>query len=192
MKYRSLIVSLLLALVLTGCANRQDSLTFIYQPSAQPNASSANYEVRIGHDVGSAEIAAELWQNGACSQSDSLFLDSGAESLHLLFTLDGFAASKADSALNLQIDADNSSGSLLTRFALPDSIIGYSFQAYEDQEVIPVSPNDEIILAALAFDSGAGVRTVDFQQLLEEPDALSSYSCLCIVRATFSAAQLSD
>lgn len=86
--------------------------------------------------------------------------------------------------MNVQISTNEQAGSIMTYFELPPQVIGYSFSAYEDNEIIQVNAREEQILAAMAFDVGSGVRSVDCTSLLAEPERLTSASCLLIVHAT--------
>lgn len=104
--------------------------------------------------------------------------------------IEGFGKEDNTKNLNVQIETDEVSGSILTHFELPREVMGYSFTAYDDKEVLNVNAGDEMILSTVAFDTGAGVRTVDCKSLIEEAEKIKDYSCILIIRATFTAEQI--
>lgn len=188
MKAKSVfLIFIVLLLSLTGCSNNQDTLKFIHENTGLPNKESVSYEVNIGNLVGGATIVAELWQNGDCTASTPLTLNYETEKLYISYLIDGFGTDGGKKGLNVQIETNAVSGSVLSYFELPPEIYGYSFTAYDDKEVIPVSADKDVILCAMAFDIGAGIRTFDCSSLIDEPERLQEYSCIVIVRATFTA-----
>ena len=65
------------------------------------------------------------------------------------------------------------------------SAVGWAFNAYEEgNEVLAVS-GEEKILAAMAFDTGAGVRVFDPETLLNERSRLEQTEYMLVVRAVF-------
>ena len=170
---------------MTGCANQPDSLKFIYENAGNPDTELALYEVNIGNKVSGGALVAELWQNGECLESSPITLNTDTKELHLSLLLDRHATSESMQGLNVQIGTEEVTDSELKYFEVPEDIKGYSFSAYEDKEVIEVAPNEEFILAAMAFDMGNGVRSIDCKTLVSDPSVLSSYSCIAVVRAKF-------
>lgn len=149
-----------------------------------------SYQVDIGNKVGGATVVAELWRQGECIKSTPLVLNNETEKIYISLLVDGFGTEDDKKGLNVQIETNETSGSILTYFELPTDITGYSFTAYEDKEVIVVTADEEILLGAMAFDMGAGVRTVDCISLIDEPEKIEEYSCILIIRATFTGEEI--
>lgn len=81
-------------------------------------------------------------------------------------------------------------GSVLTYFEIPQNVSGYLFEASEDKETFEVCAEDEVLLCAIAFDTGNGIRTVDCNSLIEYSERIKEYSCILVIRATFTAEQI--
>lgn len=83
-------------------------------------------------------------------------------------------------------------GSLLAYipFSEETSAIGWSFTAYEKGEKLKVVPGEEKILAALVVDVGNGVRVFDCETLLKEPERLENADEMIVIRAVFSAEEV--
>lgn len=173
-----LIVSLVLAIALSACSAKQDSLKFVKEDVSSANLRRADFEVNIGKNVGGARIVAELWQNGACTESAPLIISDETKEIHFTLYVDGFGETEGVQGLNVQIDTNEMSDSVLTYFELPTQVLGHGFEAYNINEVIEVEADTEVILAAMAFDTGAGIRTLDCRTLAADSDYFSSYSCL--------------
>lgn len=98
--------------------------------------------------------------------------------------------SETDGAMkgvSVQLNTDEVSGSALTFFELPQKVLGYSFTAYEDRKIIDVHAGEEVLLCAMAFDTGTGVRSVSYERLSEDSEQLQEYACLLVIRASFTA-----
>ena len=175
---------------LAGCAGQKDTITFHSEWSSLTNNKCASYDVNIGNKVGGASVTAELWQDGQCTEGTPLTINSGTKTIDISLLIDELWTENAEKALNVQIGTDEQSGSVLTSFPLPDGIIGYVFAAYNDREKIEVNPGEDVILCALAFDTGSSVRTLDCKSLIDEPGRLKEYSCIVVIRATFTAEQI--
>ncbi|MBS6195503.1 MAG: hypothetical protein KH828_07985 [Clostridiales bacterium] len=186
------IISLVLGFSLSACSGKHDTLKFVRENVTPARMQCADFEVNIGNEVGGAKIIAELWQDGACTESTPVIINDEIKEIHMMFSVDGFGKAEEVQGLNVQIDTNEKSGSLLTYFELPAQISGYSFTAYDKNEVIEVNPDEEVILAAMAFDTGAGVRTLDCRKLETDPDYLASYSCLLVIRSLFTEEQILD
>lgn len=165
---------------------QEDTLKFLKENVSPINTECADYEVNIGKNVGGATIIAELWQDGVCTQSSPVILNTQTSYLNISLLMDGFGTNEGIQGLNVQIDTNERVSSMLTYFELPSQVRGYSFTAYDNKEVIKVNAGEEHILAAMAFDLGSGVRSMDCTSLLEEPERVTSASCLLIVRAMFT------
>lgn len=177
---------LVLVFILSGCSRNQDSITFVKDNVTPGNLQCADFKVNIGKKVRGAKIIAELWQNGVCTESTPVIINDETKEIHIMISVDGFGTTKGVQGINTQIDT-NKLGSALAYFELPTQVLGYSFTAYNENEVIEINPDTEVILAAMGFDTGAGVRTLDCRNLEDNPDYLSSYSCLLIIRSSFTA-----
>ena len=165
---------------------QEDTLKFLKEDVSPINTEYADYEVNIGKNTNGATIIAELWQDGVCTQSSPVILNTQTSHLHISLLMDGLGTNEGIHGLNVQIDTNERVSSMLTYFELPSQVRGYSFAAYDNKEVIKVNAGEEHILAAMAFDLGDGVRSMDCASLLEEPERLTSVSCLLIVRAMFA------
>jgi len=165
---------------------QEDTLKFLKENVSPINTECADYEVNIGKNVGGATIIAELWQDGVCTQSSPVILNTQTSYLNISLLMDGFGTNEGIQGLNVQIDTNERVSSMLTYFELPSQVRGYSFTAYDNKEVIKVNAGEEHILAAMAFDLGSGVRSMDCTSLLEEQERVTSASCLLIVRAMFT------
>ena len=125
-----------------------------------------------------------------CTESTLLTLDIGTKTIDISLLIDELWTENAEKSLNAQIGTDEQSGSVLTAFPLPEDIIGYSFAAYNDREKIEINPGEEVMLCALAFDTGSGVRSLDCKSLTNEPGKLKEYSCIAVIRTAFTAEQI--
>lgn len=196
MKKKKLFVLLLIVIGIVICLGvgvnfvkkqkQEDTLKFLKENVSPTNTQCADYEVNIGKNTDSATIIAELWQDGVCTQSSPVILNTKTSYLHISLLMDGFGTNEGIHGLNVQIDTNERVSSMLTYFDLPSQVRGYSFTAYDNKEVIKVNAGEEHILVAMAFDLGDGVRSMDCTSLLEEPERVTSASCLLIVRATFA------
>lgn len=110
-----------------------------------------------------------------------------AESLHLLVTVD--RADKSPRGANVQLNANPDGGTELTRFELPESLIGWSFASYQNGQKLAVSPGGDRVLAALGFDVGRaskhGLRRAHFR-----PSRLENADCLLVIRLSLQAEAL--
>ena len=175
---------------LAGCTGQKDTITFHSEWSSLTNNKRASYDVNIGNKVGGASVTAGLWQDGQCTESTPVILNSGTKTIDISLLIDELWTENAEKSLNVQICTDEQSGSVLAAFPLPEGIIGYSFAAYNDREKIEVNAGEDVILCALAFDTGSGVRSVDCKSLINEPGRLEEYSCIAVIRAAFTAEQI--
>lgn len=189
-KFSSVIVVLSMLLLMNGCGGNTDSLRFKKGNASIPHMEMFSYELNMGNKVNSGTLTAELWQNGECSKSSPVILNSQTKEIGVSLLIDGYETDEAVKGLNVQIDTDEVSGSGLTRFEIPRDFKGYLFSAYEDNESMEISEENDLILAAMAFDTGDGVRSIDCRKLVSEPSALSCYSYILVIRAEFSSEQI--
>ena len=181
---------LLLLCLLAGCADAGDTIRFRKVDSSLPASQSASYELSLGNRVGGASVTAELWLNGQCVSSTPVTLCADTPVLSMNFRVDGYGSGKDARGLDVQLETGEVSGSVLTHFELPEKVLGYSFTAYEDGKTIEVRPDEERILAAMAFDTGSGVRTVDCETLSADGTRLADYSCVLVIRADFTSERI--
>lgn len=89
---------------------------------------------------------------------------------------------------DIQIETNQYGGSLLTYFEHPKNfdVRGWGFTGYELNEKRRLTSNDEVILAAKAFDDGSGIRTFGCETLVNEPDRIEDAGYMIVVRAVFS------
>lgn len=185
-----LMLTLMFISILTGCTNTQDSLKFVQKETPQHNMYCVDYEVNLGNKVESATVVAELWQDGTCTESSPVTtINAETKELHLSLSLDDFDETNEYRGITVQVDMETNADAALTHFELPQTVSGYTFSDYDDNETLEANAGADVILAALAFDMGAGVQDVDCRSLAENPDNVSSYPCLLIVRSSFTPAE---
>lgn len=175
-------------MALTGCGGQKDTLRFVYEKTGVPDQECVSYEVDIGREAGGAAVTAELWEDGACTASTPLTLGRETEELHISLLAEGRGTEK--DGLYVQMETGEVSGSILTYFALPAGWTGYSFSAYEDGDILPVHAGEEIVLAAMAFDTGDGVRSVSCPALTDGTETLEDEACVLVIRAAFTAERI--
>ena len=75
----------------------------------------------------------------------------------------------------------------VTEFALPEEerITGWSFSGREEGKAVSFDSGDEVILAAMAFDEGNGIRSADCDRLTQKPELLETADSMIAVRACF-------
>lgn len=118
-KFRTFFLIGLLFVLATGCTPQKDMLKFI-QGSASPfHTQSFSYEMKLGHQVNSAAVDAELWQNGICTKSAPVLLPKETKKLACSLLIDRSEADGAAKGVSVQLDTDEASGSALTFFELP-------------------------------------------------------------------------
>ncbi len=150
---------------------------------------SANFSVSLGRKVGSGEIRAEYWKNGECVQSAPVTFTGLMREITV--TADIRNESGSPVGVETYIDTDQYGGVLATYFPFPEneSVIGWSFCSYREGERLPMSPGESRVLAAMAFDTGHGVRSMDCETLSEDFEQLKSGNYL-VIRAEFYDTQL--
>lgn len=180
----------LLIVSLVGCTSKKDTIMFVQESADLPNMQCASYEVNIGNNVGGATVVAELWENGTYTESMPLTINNNTKKISCSLLIEGYGTENSAKGINVQIDTDEVSGSVLTYFEIPQNVSGYLFEAYEDKETFEVCAEDEVLLCAIAFDTGNGIRTVDCNSLIEYSERIKEYSCILVIRATFTAEQI--
>ena len=143
------------------------------------------YEVDFGKQVKEANVYAEIWEKGECEVIACLPVDQRAKVLCIQMKdrrVDGEMA-----GVDIQLESDVPGGMQVTYAELPQelSAIGWAFNAYEVGEQVSAVPGEEKILAAMAFDTGEGVRVFDPETLLKEPERLEQAEYMLVIRAVF-------
>lgn len=187
-KAAALLGALTLVMALTGCGGQKDTLRFVYEKTGVPDQECVSYEVDIGREAGGAAVTAELWEDDECTASTPLTLGRETEELHISLLAEGRGTEK--DGLYVQMETGEASGSLLTCFGLPSGWTGYSFSAYKDGDILPVHAGEEIVLAAMTFDTGDGVRSVSCPALTDGTETLEDEACVLVIRAAFTAERI--
>ena len=169
---------------LTNPAKPQDSLKLIDRDTPA-GANEVIYSANFDNQVHSGWIYAEQWSNGECVRSSPVLLTKDVEKIYL--RTDVRKEAGASVGVDVQIDTYGSGGSLITYFAYPEAnaFLGWSFTARELNESVAVEPQKDIILAAMAFDAGNGIRAFDCQSLEIEPERLENADYMIVIRACF-------
>lgn len=144
------------------------------------------YDVQLGDRVMSGEIYAEQWVYGECVRTAPVIMTHFVDSIEIVMR-----DRREDGAMvgtDVQISTNQYGGSLLTYFPHPteERAIGWSFTGYGVREKKVPRPGEDMILAAMAFDTGSGVRAFDCDTLAAEPQRLRDASHMIVIRAVFS------
>ena len=162
----------------------KDTLRMIEQESPVMG-NIVKYEVDFGKQVEEANVYAEIWEKGECEVIACLPVDQRAKVLCIQMK-DRKADGKI-AGLDIRLESDVPGGMQVTYAELPQelSAIGWAFNAYEEGEQVIAVPGEEKILAAMAFDTGEGVRSFDPVTLLKEPERLEQAEYMLVIRAVF-------
>ena len=158
------------------------TLTFHTEP-ASANAMRADFSLDFGETIDYSEVWAEYWQDGVCTKSEPLALHREDGQLHLSFQVQN---GDGENAPTVQVSMQGgTSDAVLTKFELPDMMMGYLFKSYDDEQELYPWDGDTYVLAALAPDLGDGVRQVDCIDLSMEPALYEQAACMVLVKAAF-------
>ena len=143
------------------------------------------YEVNFGKKVKEANIYAEVWEKGECEVLACLPVDQKAKVLCI--QMKDRKADGKTAGIDIRLESDVPGGMQATYAELPQelSAIGWAFNAYEEGEQVIAVPGEENILAAMAFDTGEGVRVFDPETLLNETERLEQAEYMLVIRAVF-------
>lgn len=161
------------------------TLTFHAEP-ASANAMRADFRVSFGEELQYGKVWAELWQNGVCECSAPLELRKADEALHLIFAYTSANGGELPK-VELSVQADTT-GETQQVFEMPEDMHGFGFNSYDDGEELPLCDTEELVLASLIPDLGAGVRMFDCQSLSADPVLYQDASCALVVKAVFGTA----
>lgn len=150
------------------------------------NTNKLSYDIQLGNKVMSGQIYVEQWIDGACVKSTPVVMTQYVDSIDIVMRdrrEDGTSV-----GTDIQIETNQYGGSLLTYFEHPQNfdVRGWGFTGYELNEKRRLMSNDEVILAAKAFDDGSGIRTFGCETLVNEPDRIKDAGYMIVVRAVFS------
>lgn len=180
------VAAVVLCVVLAVCfltepLSPTDSVKLI-EHSTPGNGFAAEYALDFSNAVNGCEIWAEQWINGTCSKSS--IVTAAKETKRLGLKVQLRKENEVYTGVDIQIDTDESGGSLLTYFASPDAqdILGWSFASFEEEKMYEIAPGDSMVIAALAFDVGNGVRTFSPESLTVESERLMSYDRIIVIK----------
>lgn len=164
-----------------------DSRLIFYKQESATGELRADFRLDFGEALDYGEVWAECWQDGVCTKSEPLVLNREDEQLHLSFQVQG---SEAQNAPAVQVSMQSgASDAVLTRFALPDTMLGFGFKSYEDgQEIYPYD-GDTYVLAAFAPDLGDGIPQYECIDLSMEPAFSEQAACMGLVKAVFGSGE---
>ena len=164
-----------------------DSRLIFYKQESATGELRADFRLDFGEALDYGEVWAECWQDGVCTKSEPLVLNREDEQLHLSFQVQG---SEAQNAPAVQVSMQSgASDAVLTRFALPDTMLGFGFKSYEDgQEIYPYD-GDTYVLAAFAPDLGDGISQYECIDLSMEPAFSEQAACMVLVKAVFGSGE---
>ena len=164
-----------------------DSRLIFYKQESATGDLRADFRLDFGEALDYGEVWAECWQDGVCTKSEPLVLNREDEQLHLSFQVQG---SEAQNAPAVQVSMQSgASDAVLTRFALPDTMLGFGFKSYEDgQEIYPYD-GDTYVLAAFAPDLGDGIPQYECIDLSMEPAFSEQAACMVLVKAVFGSGE---
>ncbi len=164
-----------------------DSRLIFYKQESTTGELRADFRLDFGEALDYGEVWAECWQDGVCTKSEPLVLNREDEQLHLSFQVQG---SEAQNAPAVQVSMQSgASDAVLTRFALPDTMLGFGFKSYEDgQEIYPYD-GDTYVLAAFAPDLGDGIPQYECIDLSMEPAFSEQAACMVLVKAVFGSGE---
>ncbi|MCI6759860.1 MAG: M56 family metallopeptidase [Clostridiales bacterium] len=164
-----------------------DSRLIFYKQESTTGELRADFRLDFGEALDYGEVWAECWQDGVCTKSEPLVLNREDEQLHLSFQVQG---SEAQNAPAVQVSMQSgASDAVLTRFALPETMLGFGFKSYEDgQEIYPYD-GDTYVLAAFAPDLGDGIPQYECIDLSMEPAFSEQAACMVLVKAVFGSGE---
>ena len=151
--------------------------------------SMVQYSVDL-ETIGSGSLYAEQWVNGTCVRSAPVTMTELVQDIQI--TMNERREDGSITGIDVQISTDQFGGSLMTFFQFPKdhSTIGWSFTTYEMDKTVSITSGTEMILAAMAFDLGNGVRAYDCETLINEPERLETADSMIIIRACWDSEPL--
>ena len=184
------VIAVILSLVVSLCF-LTDPVTVgdhfkLTDSSGPANTNRLTYEMHLGTEVKSGEIYIESWINGTCVKSAPVLMTKYVDSVTI--RMKDRRENGSSVGTEIQVETNQYGGSLLTYCAHPQKldVVGRGFTGYETGRKVKISPKEEVILAAVAFDCGNGVRVYDCETLVDQPDRLKNAEYMIVIRAVFS------
>ena len=160
-----------------------DSRLIFYKQEPPAGAQRADFCVSFDDKLSYGEVWAEYWQNGTCTRSQPLTLTTADEKLHLVFQ-NPFSAQNAVPVVQLSLEAD-AARQVSASFTMPEDMIGFGFNSYEDGTELPLQDGEDVVLASLVPDLGDGVRMYSCTELAAMPELYQEADSILIVKAAF-------
>lgn len=160
-----------------------DSRLIFYKQEPPAGAQRADFRVSFDDKLSYGEVWAEYWQNGTCTRSQPLTLTTADEKLHLVFQ-NPFSSQNAVPVVQLSLEAD-AARHVSASFTMPEDMIGFGFNSYEDGTELPLQDGEDVVLASLVPDLGDGVRMYSCTELAAMPELYQEADSILIVKAAF-------
>lgn len=160
-----------------------DSRLIFYKQEPPAGAQRADFRVSFDDKLSYGEVWTEYWQSGTCTQSELLELTAAVEKLHLVFQKQ-FSAQNAAPVVQLSLEADETR-QVSASFTMPEDMIGFGFNSYEDGTELPLQDGEDVVLASLVPDLGDGVRMYSCTELAAMPELYQEADSILIVKAAF-------
>ena len=160
-----------------------DSRLIFYKQEPPAGAQRADFRVSFDDKLSYGEVWAEYWQNGTCTRSQPLTLTPADEKLHLVFQ-NPFSSQNAVPVVQLSLEAD-AARQVSASFTMPEDMIGFGFNSYEDGTELPLQDGEDVVLASLVPDHGDGVRMYSCTELAAMPELYQEADSILIVKAAF-------
>ena len=160
-----------------------DSRLIFYKQEPPAGAQRADFRVSFDDKLSYGEVWAEYWQSGTCTRSQPLTLTTADEKLHLVFQ-NPFSSQNAVPVVQLSLEAD-AARQVSASFTMPEDMIGFGFNSYEDGTELPLQDGEDVVLASLVPDLGDGVRMYSCTELAAMPELYQEADSILIVKAAF-------
>lgn len=160
-----------------------DSRLIFYKQEPPAGAQRADFRMSFDDKLSYGEVWTEYWQNGSCTRSQPLTLTTADEKLHLVFQ-NPFSAQNAAPVVQLSLEAD-AARQVSASFTMPEDMIGFGFNSYEDGTELPLQDGEDVVLASLVPDLGDGVRMYSCTELAAMPELYQEADSILIVKAAF-------
>lgn len=160
-----------------------DSRLIFYKQEPPAGAQRADFRVSFDDKLSYGEVWTEYWQNGTCTRSQPLTLTTADEKLHLVFQ-NPFSSQNAVPVVQLSLEAD-AARQVSASFTMPEDMIGFGFNSYEDGTELPLQDGEDVVLASLVPDLGDGVRMYSCTELAAMPELYQEADSILIVKAAF-------
>ena len=143
------------------------------------------YTLTLGSQVDRGVLYAEQWTDGVCVRSSPLPLTPETGKLLIRMGLDEQGG--IITGTEIQIDTDQQAAALVTRFPMPsgETAVGWARSVQEENQSIPVTAGQEVILVSQVLDTGRGAHAYDCQTYLTEPQRLAEARGTILIRACF-------